>query len=441
VSVEPSLRGSRRASPWRGVALACAAMLVLPLLAWLLAPGITPAPRPSPRREEIAAAAPPSAEPAPRAHRAAPVRPVATGSATPDADAPVLGVVLDPDGKPAARAFIGCDDRDQALATTTDDEGHFRLGPEASGCFVIAHPGSGVPSDRVQVFAGRDNVVRLNRGGGIDGEIVDERGAPVPSFLLGIESYQGAAKDSAPIGLVKSYDDPRGVFTWDSLAPGAYVLTASAEGRPPTRSRSIDVEVGRSSSHVRIVLARGGTLTGRILDGDTRRPLGGASVMFDALTMTGANSIRPARSDEAGAYTLEGAPSGLFSIRVSHPGYSSRTVSGLTTRGGATLQQDVELHALTDGGAREEFAGIGAVLAPSPGGVLIGSLVAGGPAEGAGLHVGDRIKRIDGVDAAGLPVSDCVQRLRGPEGSIVSMQVDREGRGVEISIVRRNFSR
>ena len=118
------------------------------------------------------------------------------------------------------------------------------------------------------------------------------------SFLLAIESYQGPAKDQAPIGLVKSFDDPRGAFTWDSLAPGAYVLTASAEGRPPTRSRSVDVDVSRRSSHVRIVLARGGTLTGRILDGDTRKPLGGASVTFDALTMTGANSIRQARSDE-----------------------------------------------------------------------------------------------------------------------------------------------
>jgi hypothetical protein len=423
------------------VAIACAAMLVLPAIAWLLAPRITPPSRPPPHHDEVSAAEAPSAEPAPRPRRVAPVRPAATGSATPDGDAPVLGVVLDPDGKPAAHAFVGCDDRDQGLATSTDDEGHFRLAAEASGCFVIAHPGSGVPSDRVQVFAGRDNVVRLNRGGSIEGEVVDEHDAPVPAFLLAIESYQGPAKDTAPIGLVRSFDDPRGAFTWDSLAPGAYVLTASAEGRPPARSRSIDVDVARRSSHVRIMLARGGTLTGRILDGDTRRPLGGASIAFDTLTMTGANSVRPARSDESGAYALEGAPSGLFSIRVSRVGYSSRVVSGLTTRGGATLQQDVELHALVDGGTREEFAGIGAVLAPSSNGVLIGSLVAAGPAEKAGLQAGDRIKRIDGVDASGLPVSDAIQRLRGPEGSIVSMQVDRGGRSVEISIVRRNFSR
>lgn len=411
-------------------------MLVLPSIAWLFAPRLTPATRLAPRHDDVA-----TTEPAPRPQRVPPVRPAATGSASPEADGPVLGVVLDPDGKPAARAFVGCDDRDQSLATSTDEEGHFRLAAEASGCFVVAHPGSGVPSDRVQVFVGRDNVVRLNRGGSIEGMVVDERDAPITGFLLAVESYQGTAKETAPIGLVKSYEDPHGAFIWESLAPGTYVLTASAEGRPPARSRSVDVEAGRRSSHVRIVLSRGGVLTGRILDGDTRKPLAGASIAFDALTMTGANSIRSARSDESGAYTLEGAPAGLFSIRVTRAGYSSRVVPGLTTRGGAALQQDVELHTLGDGGAREEFAGIGAVLAPSPSGVLIGSLVLAGPAERAGLHAGDRIKRIDGVDAAAFPVSDCVQRLRGPEGSIVSMQIDRGGQTVDLSIVRRNFSR
>lgn len=426
---------------WLPVAIACAAMLILPALAWWSSPRPTAAARTTPQHDEVAAAAPPRAEPAPRPPRLAPARPPATGSASPDADAPVLGVVLDPEGKPVAHAFVGCDDRDQALATSTDDEGHFRLAAEASGCFVISHHESGVPSDRVQVFAGRDNVVRINRGGSIEGEVVDERDAPVTGYLLAVESYQGPVKEGAPLGVVKSFADPRGAFTWTGLVPGAYVLTASAEGRPPTRSRSIDVEVGRAAHHVRIVLTRGATLTGRVLDADTRKPLGGATVAFDALTMTGANSIRPARSDEAGAYALEGAPAGLFSIRVTRAGYGSRIVSGLTTRGAAALQQDVELHALGDGGPRDEFAGIGAVLAPSPSGVLIGSLVAAGPAERAGLHPGDRLKRIDGTDASGFAVSDCVQRLRGPEGSVVSVQVDRGGQSVEISIVRRNFSR
>ena len=67
---------------------------------------------------------------------------------------------------------------------------------------------------------------------------------------------------------------------------------------------------------------------------------------------------------------------------------------------GLLLQQDVELNAVVDGGPTgEDFAGIGAFLAPSAKGVTFSRLVPDGPAEKAGIQVGDLIHRIDGRDA------------------------------------------
>jgi membrane-associated protease RseP (regulator of RpoE activity) len=177
------------------------------------------------------------------------------------------------------------------------------------------------------------------------------------------------------------------------------------------------------------------------VDASSRHAVHGATIALDALTTTAANAIPAAQSDPNGAYTLDGAPPGPFSIRVSHPSYQTRILAGLMTRGSSTLQQDIELHALVDGGPREEYMGIGAVLSPSPKGVVVASVVAEGPAERAGLQVGDRIVRIDGADATASPMTECIQALRGAEGSIVTVRVERDGRDTEMSIPRRLFSR
>ena len=59
----------------------------------------------------------------------------------------------------------------------------------------------------------------------------------------------------------------RGAFRgWDGLAPGSYVLTASASGTPPARSASVTVVGGATTRGVRIVVLHGGTVTGHVYD-------------------------------------------------------------------------------------------------------------------------------------------------------------------------------
>src|SRR5262249_31568702 len=143
--------------------------------------------------------------------------------------------------------------------------------------------------------------------------------------------------------------------------------------------------------------------------------------------------------DEKGAYSIEGAPAGPFSIRVAHERYRTKIVPGITVRG-ATATQDVELQPRGDGGAGDtELAGIGALLVPGPQGVSVSWVLDGGPAMAAGLHLGDVLVRIDGLDVQGLSMTDCVQRLRGPEGSRVLVTVRREHEGIDLMITRKNI--
>jgi hypothetical protein len=60
----------------------------------------------------------------------------------------------------------------------------------------------------------------------------------------------------------------------------------------------------------------------------------------------------------------------------------------------------------------------------SPAGFKIVDLTAGGPAQAAGLKVGDEITTVDGAPAASIPISDLRQRLRDqPAGTKVRMTV------------------
>jgi hypothetical protein len=432
---------SARLRGWVVPALACVAMLVAPMMSWLLIPRppvfvLPPAPSAAPQSARTAE--PSNALPdAPHKTRA-PITASAEAARFEPPPASVEGVVLDPDAHPAKGASVTCEDRDPPLATTTDDDGRFRLDADAAGCHAVARRADLFPSDPIALVAGSSNTLRFTRGGGIEGVVVDECGGPVASYLVAVESYVGPATARVPTGQTKTIQDPRGAFAWADIPAGRYVLTASSEGRPPARSGLIEVESGRTTAHVRITLGHGAKLSGRILDAVTRRPISGATVTLDALTQTAAQGIKPARSDDQGSFSLEGAPPGPFSVRVARDGYRARIVTGLTTNGASTLQRDIELNPLVDGGPTgDDFAGIGAFLEASPKGIAFARLVPDGPAAKAGVQPGDVIRRIDGADASSLALVDCMQNLRGPDGTRVTVQVERAGQRVDITIQRR----
>jgi len=73
------------------------------------------------------------------------------------------------------------------------------------------------------------------------------------------------------------------------------------------------------------------------------------------------------------------------------------------------------------------FGGIGVVVSVRENYPTVISPIEGSPAFLAGLRSGDQIVKIDGKSSAGLSIDAAAARLRGPEGTLVTLTVRREG--------------
>ncbi len=73
------------------------------------------------------------------------------------------------------------------------------------------------------------------------------------------------------------------------------------------------------------------------------------------------------------------------------------------------------------------FYGIGAIIQQQPDGIVVVSIVRGGPSEKAGLRPGDYIREIDGKSTEGWTSTQAVQKLRGDKGTVVEILIERPG--------------
>jgi carboxyl-terminal processing protease len=77
----------------------------------------------------------------------------------------------------------------------------------------------------------------------------------------------------------------------------------------------------------------------------------------------------------------------------------------------------------------QEFGGLGIIIdgPPQSEKIVIVTPLYGTPAYDAGLEPGDAIVSIDGKSTQGLDITAVSQMLRGPEGSVVRLEIDRDG--------------
>jgi hypothetical protein len=356
------------------------------------------------------------------------------------AASPVDGDALDADGNPVRARIVACEGQPSEARTQSGDDGVFQLPPSAIGCDAVAEHDQYAASDAVPVAEGRRLSLRLKPGGSIEGVVLDDRGAGVGSFNVGIESFSPARGRGNRSGARQHVEDPGGAFRLEKLAPGTYVLSASAPGRAPSRSEPIDVASGAATRGVRLVLSQGGSVTGHVYD-ESHAPLAGVDLRFDSVS-SAVDSNADAKTDETGQYRIDGAPVGLFTLRVQKDGFRVKLLAGLRVDPHGTLVQDVTLSPF-DGRHGLEYGGIGATLQQTGDGIQFGDVFAGDAAERAGLRGGDRIVRVDGEGTDGMSTSDVLQRLRGPVGASVGVTVLRPSTGqtLDFIVVRSSIVR
>lgn len=99
-----------------------------------------------------------------------------------------------------------------------------------------------------------------------------------------------------------------------------------------------------------------------------------------------------------------------------------------------TQPEAVEFNQELDG----TFTGIGAELGKKDGNLIVVSPLSGYPAEAAGLRPQDVIARIDGEDSIDISVFEAVSKIRGPEGTDVTLTLVRNNTEVvEVTITRQ----
>jgi len=88
---------------------------------------------------------------------------------------------------------------------------------------------------------------------------------------------------------------------------------------------------------------------------------------------------------------------------------------------------------------RGRFAGVGIVIGIRDKQLTIISLMEGGPAERAGLQIGDQVKEIDGESTKKMSLSAIMQGLRGEIGSRMDLTVERSGKEITYELQREDI--
>lgn len=364
--------------------------------------------------------------------------------------ATLAGCVRDERGEVVEEARV------HARRPSDDDGAH----PEAvavtgaDGCFRLSGLDSGVHTVQVAspccaLWSGRAEAPReglavtLGRALGLRGVVRDaQTGRPAAGSVVIATRAEGAVELGA--SLSASVFDSEGRYELRGLRAGPHVVVAVADGYAPSSERSVDLSADDAT--VDFALTRGARCTGRVIDARTKLAIGGARVSLEGrLGAQGAvPTLAQALTDARGMFALTGLAPGLHSVSVAAEGHHARLFSGLDVPMSGELGPfEWELTPTEPGETpRIELVGIGAVLSGDGDALRVNEVVAGGGAAEAGITPGDHITHIDGTPVAAWGFQGSIQRIRGPEGSVVRLTRARGDAGAtEINVRRRRIAR
>jgi uncharacterized GH25 family protein len=168
--------------------------------------------------------------------------------------------------------------------------------------------------------------------------------------------------------------DDEGTFAFEGVSPGFIQLRAQAPRRQSAAVEGLEVKAGGALTGVEIVLAPGGSITGRVL-GPDGQPIVGAQVL---LAGSGQNAVFPSffpgsrGTDGDGRYRLDGVPPGPRTLEAHAEGYT-RAVRDVDVTGEMegidfTLQKGLEIsgRVVDDAGAPVPGAMIMLLTSSSP---------------------------------------------------------------------------
>jgi protocatechuate 3,4-dioxygenase beta subunit len=187
--------------------------------------------------------------------------------------------------------------------------------------------------------------VVMRPGGGVEGRVVDEHGAPLRGLSVSISGTNldelAWRPDRGDPTRVAQFDsrsvdtDARGRFRFTDLAAGAFRVSARVRGRPNAVTREVRTRDGEIVEDVELVIPLGGVIAGTIRYADGRA-LGDAAADLWLSSSRGGN----AQIDPDGRFRFTGLDEGEHDISM----LSAPEGFALTPRHGVTIgTEDLEL--------------------------------------------------------------------------------------------------
>lgn len=351
----------------------------------------------------------------------------------------VFGRVLDERDQAVGDAFIRLHAAGDDVWIRTDEQGIFTWQPppesDVRGLTAQAVSPTHASSAAQPVQPGVEAMLHVGPGSTVRGRVVDATGAPVKGFLIAIYDARievampGGARAFAP----QPFTQDDGSFELGPLQPGRFDLRAQAPDLAPGFARDVPVVSGQVTSGIVIALSAGAVVRGRVTAASDGRPLERAHVMLFDPTAT--LPPRTAMTDAAGEFRVPGVAAGRRSLRIQIEEFLTELASGIDVPAAGEVVRDVQLRQAVPG-ERFLFQGIGATLGQTDRGIVIAQLMDDAPAARAGLQAGDVILTVDRVAAAGMQVGQVVEMIRGEAGVPVSLEIERNGQRLMVTVER-----
>ncbi|OJH34580.1 carboxypeptidase regulatory-like domain-containing protein [Cystobacter ferrugineus] len=343
-------------------------------------------------------------------------------------DRGVEGTVLEPSGVPSPNAQVAGIQTGQYAITSTiraDEEGRFAFPPRGANATplrLLAH-NAGRVGELAVAKEREESVIQLRPAATLHGKIVTRGGGAPQGFLLKLLQEDGTALPWETHAVVERS------FTGDSFvlteAPGLplRVSVRTTDGR--TGEASVKLEPGQSA---RVELAlTGGTasISGRAV-WSNRAPAENVALYLDK-PMAGAVD---ASTGTDGRFRLDDVAPGQHILRL-YPLNGIPETRTVTVASGET----VDLGDVPVSRSKAASGTVGAGFSEERGWVSVAWLTPQGPAEQAGLRVGDQVLRVDGqvvrsrVEAEqrtlGAPASPIQLGIRRANGQELQFQFAR----------------
>ncbi|HET6979901.1 MAG TPA: carboxypeptidase regulatory-like domain-containing protein [Pyrinomonadaceae bacterium] len=287
--------------------------------------------------------------------------------------------------------------RPTRFKSTTDEEGKFRITNVPPGSYEVipASPAYVAIEGRKSLVVGRNETVEdiniaLEQGGVITGKVTDAEGRPVIEemvFVAAATTTQQTTRKERPSyirnirtddrGVYRAYGVPAGKYTvsvgndakfsvGSRNSTGAYQRTYYPSASDPDTATVIDVSEGSETTNVDITIGVAPSTysaRGRIIDGDTNKPLPKTQIGVQFYVQFGTGALgNVAESNKDGEFKVDNLAPGKYAVFSEPPAdadwhseavqfeVTDRDVEGLVikTLRGASVSGVVMLEGLDD---------------------------------------------------------------------------------------------